>query len=52
MVKNPLLLILDEPFDGLDYRNRARLLKMIEFIGSKTNSTVIITTHREDEIPE
>ena len=52
MVKNPLLLILDEPCDGLDYRNRATVLKMIDFIGSKTNSTVIITTHREDEIPE
>ncbi len=51
MVKNPLLLLLDEPFDGLDYWNRARLLEMIDFIGGRTSSTLILTTHREDEIP-
>jgi len=52
MVKNPVLLILDEPCDGLDYRNRATVLKLINFIGNNTGSTVIVTTHREDEIPE
>jgi molybdate transport system ATP-binding protein len=52
IVKNPLLLILDEPCDGLDHRNRATVLKLINFIGNNTGSTVIVTTHREDEIPE
>ena len=52
MVKNPVLLILDEPCDGLDHRNRSTVLKLINFIGNHTGSTVIITTHREDEIPE
>jgi molybdate transport system ATP-binding protein len=51
MVKNPQLLILDEPCDGLDYRNRARLLRLMKLIGDKANSTLLITTHREDEIP-
>jgi molybdate transport system ATP-binding protein len=52
MVKAPVLLILDEPCDGLDYRNRATVLKLINFIGNNTGSTVIMTTHRENEIPE
>jgi len=52
MVKNPVFLILDEPCDGLDYRNRGTVLKLINFIGNNTNSSVIMTTHREDEIPE
>lgn len=52
MVKAPELLILDEPCDGLDHRNRATVLKLINFIGSRKGSTVIMTTHREDEIPE
>lgn len=52
MVKSPVILILDEPCDGLDYRNREMVLKLIDFIGNKTNSTVVMTTHREDEIPK
>ena len=52
MIKNPWLLILDEPCDGLDFWNRAKLLKLIEFIGKNTTSTIVITTHREDEIPD
>ena len=51
MIKNPSLLILDEPCDGLDSWNRAKLLKIIDFMGKNTTSTLILTTHREDEIP-
>ena len=52
MVKNPLLLILDEPCDGLDAKNRAKLLKMIDWMARKTKVTVLFTTHFRDEIPE
>jgi molybdate transport system ATP-binding protein len=51
MVKNPLLLILDEPCDGLDANNRAKLLKMIDWMAAKTKVTVLFTTHCRDEIP-
>jgi molybdate transport system ATP-binding protein len=51
MVKNPLLLILDEPCDGLDAKNRAKLLKIIDWVIRRTKATVIFTTHRRDEIP-
>jgi molybdate transport system ATP-binding protein len=51
MVKNPLLLILDEPCDGLDAKNRAKLLKIIDWVVGRTKVTVIFTTHRRDEIP-
>jgi molybdate transport system ATP-binding protein len=51
MVKNPRLLILDEPCDGLDADNRAKLLDLCEFIGSRTSTRLIYVTHHEEEIP-
>jgi molybdate transport system ATP-binding protein len=51
MVKSPLLMILDEPCDGLDYANRRNVLEFIEFIGSRTATDLIYVTHHKDEIP-
>jgi molybdate transport system ATP-binding protein len=51
MVKSPLLMILDEPCDGLDYANRRNILEFIEFIGSQTATDLIYVTHHKDEIP-
>ena len=51
MVKSPLLMILDEPCDGLDYANRTRVLEFIEFIGSRTATDLIYVTHHKDELP-
>jgi molybdate transport system ATP-binding protein len=51
MVKNPVLLILDEPCDGLDAKNRAKLLRIIDRVIRKTEVTLVSTTHRGDEIP-
>lgn len=51
MVKSPLLMILDEPCDGLDYANRRRVLEFIEFIGSQTATDLIYVTHHKDELP-
>jgi molybdate transport system ATP-binding protein len=51
MVKSPLLMILDEPCDGLDYANRRNVLEFIEFIGSQTATDLIYVTHHKDEIP-
>jgi len=51
MVKSPLLMILDEPCDGLDYANRRKVLDLIDFIGSQTATDLIYVTHHKDELP-
>lgn len=52
MVKQPRLLILDEPCQGLDEINREMVLKLIDHLG-KTGSTQLlyVTHHPEDRIP-
>lgn len=49
LVKNPKLLILDEPCHGLDIKNRQRVLQIIEKI-SKLKTNILYITHNEDEI--
>ena len=51
VVKNPELLILDEPCQGLDAANRARVLAMVAHIGAHTPTNLIFTTHHADERP-
>lgn len=52
MVKQPDLLILDEPCQGLDDINREMVLKLVDHLG-RTGSTQIlyVTHHQEDCIP-
>jgi molybdate transport system ATP-binding protein len=50
MVKDPELLILDEPCQGLDPKNRLRVLDLIERIGARTAAAVIFVTHYPEEI--
>jgi molybdate transport system ATP-binding protein len=49
MVKNPALLVLDEPCQGLDADNRDRVLQAIDSAGSQAG--LIYVTHRADELP-
>lgn len=51
MVKSPVLLILDEPCDGLDYANRRLVLDCIGLIGSRTATDLIYVTHHKNELP-
>ena len=51
VVKAPELLILDEPCQGLDIWNRARVLAMVQRIGAETPTNLIFTTHHADERP-
>jgi molybdate transport system ATP-binding protein len=49
LIKNPPLLILDEPTQGLDDANRYAVLDFIEKIGCAGISTILYVSHRRDE---
>jgi molybdate transport system ATP-binding protein len=51
MVKHPELLVLDEPCQGLDDRNRHRIVNRVEAIGKHFDTVVIFVTHDPDELP-
>jgi len=51
MVKMPQLLILDEPYQGLDRTNRRRLLDAVDLIGHHRGTNILYVTHYADEIP-
>jgi molybdate transport system ATP-binding protein len=52
MVKLPMLLILDEPCQGLDEVNRRTILKLINHIGERSGTTVLyVSHHATDRIP-
>lgn len=50
-VKDPELLILDEPLHGLDTYNRRRVKKIIEAFCRRRDKTLIMVTHYEEELP-
>lgn len=50
-VKDPELLILDEPLHGLDTYNRRRVKKIIEAFCARRDKTLIMVTHYEVELP-
>ncbi|MDQ6814152.1 MAG: ATP-binding cassette domain-containing protein [Bacteroidota bacterium] len=51
LVKNPPLLILDEPCQGLDEEQRAMFKEMINELCISGNKTLIYVSHYADEIP-
>ena len=50
-VKNPSLLILDEPLHGLDRRNRTLVMEIIKAFCLNPQKTLIIVTHYPEELP-
>lgn len=50
-VKDPELLILDEPLHGLDTYNRRRVKTIIEAFCRRRDKTMIMVTHYENELP-
>lgn len=50
-VKNPALLILDEPLHGLDNRNRAMVRDVIEAYCRQPHKTLVMVTHYAGELP-
>jgi len=45
VVKNPSIILCDEPTGALDFENAKRVLKLLEDINKKYGTTIIIATH-------
>lgn len=50
-VKDPSLLILDEPLHGLDMENRQLVKDIINTFCQRADKTLIMVTHYQDELP-
>lgn len=51
LVKDPPLLILDEPCQGLDAAHRQEIMNLLDGICRNTELTVLFVTHYPDELP-
>jgi molybdate transport system ATP-binding protein len=49
LVKQPPLLLLDEPTQGLDAVNRSRILYFLEHLSTQSRTTIVMVSHRLDE---
>jgi cobalt/nickel transport system ATP-binding protein len=52
IVMDPELLVMDEPFEGLDPRSRSELIGLINRLSAERGTTVIMSTHDIDTVPE
>ena len=50
MVKSPLLMILDEPCDGLDIANRKKIMDVLDLIGGLSGTDLIYVPNHDDEM--
>ncbi|MCD6488925.1 MAG: ABC transporter ATP-binding protein [Desulfurococcales archaeon] len=46
---NPRILLLDEPFDGIQYGHRIEIAEIIRYINRELGKTIILVTHNIDE---
>ena len=47
IIKNPDILLCDEPTGALDYKTSKEILKLIETVNQKFGNTVILVTHND-----
>jgi molybdate transport system ATP-binding protein len=52
LIKNPPLLLLDEPFQGLDTQNISKIQDLLNKIAMQTNCAMVFISHFTNEIPE
>jgi len=52
LISNPRLLVIDNPFVGLDNTSRRQLYKMLELIVNETKTLLILVVSRTDDVPE
>ncbi len=52
LVMDPELLVLDEPFEGLDPTSRSALLGLMGTLATERGMTIVMSTHDIDSVPE
>lgn len=52
MVTNPKLLVMDEPFDGLDPKSKTEMISTLRDFNRESGTTQIITTHDINLVPQ
>jgi len=52
LVMEPELLVLDEPFDGLDPTSRGGLTELLDALARDTGTTIVMSTHEIDSVPD
>lgn len=52
LVMGPELLVLDEPFEGLDPTSRASLIGLLGRLAQERRITIVMSTHDIDTVPE
>ncbi len=45
VIKNPSLILCDEPTGALDFENAKKVLELLEYINKKYKATIIVATH-------
>jgi cobalt/nickel transport system ATP-binding protein len=51
LATSPKLLILDEPFDGLDAKSKKEMIDILNHVNQKMRTTIITTTHDINIVP-